>query len=118
MLLVGHSAESVATRLGLKGAQCLYRWNKELLTHSGPIGTLASPAITLTTNDATINKRFDFDLFAVIGLSQAFQRQSAAITDFGCFRHVDLLDSSAEIPGRSNMDFLFLGIALRLADPK
>ena len=26
MLLDGHSAESVASRLGLSGTQCLYRW--------------------------------------------------------------------------------------------
>ena len=37
MLLDGHSAESVASRLGLKGSQCLYRWKKEVLTQSGPI---------------------------------------------------------------------------------
>ena len=37
MLLDGHSAESVASRLGLKGSQCLYRWKKEILTQSGPI---------------------------------------------------------------------------------
>ncbi len=37
MLLDGHTAESVASRLGLKGTQCLYRWKKEVLTHSGPI---------------------------------------------------------------------------------
>jgi transposase len=37
MLLDGHTAESVASRLGLKGTQCLYRWKKEVLTDSGPI---------------------------------------------------------------------------------
>lgn len=37
MLLDGHTAESVASRLGLKGTQCLYRWKKELMTQSGPI---------------------------------------------------------------------------------
>lgn len=37
LLLDGHSAESVASRLGLKGTQCLYRWKKEILIQSGPI---------------------------------------------------------------------------------
>ncbi len=37
MLLDGHSAESVASRLGLSGTQCLYRWKKEVLTQGGPI---------------------------------------------------------------------------------
>lgn len=37
LLVDGHTAESVAHRLGLKGAQCLSRWKKEILTQSGPI---------------------------------------------------------------------------------
>lgn len=37
MLLDGHTAESVASRLVLKGTQCLYRWKKEVLTQSGPL---------------------------------------------------------------------------------
>ncbi len=37
LLLDGHSAKSVASRLGLKGSQCLYRWKKDLLTQSGPV---------------------------------------------------------------------------------
>jgi len=39
MLLDGHSAESVATRLGLSGTNLLYRWKAKLLTASGPAAT-------------------------------------------------------------------------------
>ncbi len=36
MLLDGHSAESVASNLGLSGANLLYRWKAMLLQQSGP----------------------------------------------------------------------------------
>ncbi len=36
MLLDGHSAESVASNLGLTGANLLYRWKAKLLQQSGP----------------------------------------------------------------------------------
>ncbi len=36
MLLDGHSAESVASNLGLSGANLLYRWKAKLLEQSGP----------------------------------------------------------------------------------
>ena len=36
MLLDGHSAESVASNLGLSGANLLYRWKAKLLQESGP----------------------------------------------------------------------------------
>lgn len=39
MLLDGHSAESVASRLGLSGTNVLYRWKAKLLTSSGPAAT-------------------------------------------------------------------------------
>ena len=39
MLLDGHSAESVASRLGLSGANVLYRWKRNLLAASGPAAT-------------------------------------------------------------------------------
>ena len=39
MLLDGHSATSVATRLGLKSTNILYRWKSKLLTASGPAAT-------------------------------------------------------------------------------
>jgi len=41
MLLDGHAARSVADRLGLSGANILYRWKHEQLAQSGPVaGTL------------------------------------------------------------------------------
>ncbi len=36
MLLDGHSAPSVADRLGLSGANVLYRWKREAIGRSGP----------------------------------------------------------------------------------
>src|SRR3954462_6599980 len=36
MLLDGHSAPSVAQRLGLAGPNLLYRWKKDLLHRAGP----------------------------------------------------------------------------------
>ena len=36
MLLDGHSASSVAERLGLPGANILYRWKKEAVGRGGP----------------------------------------------------------------------------------
>ena len=37
MMLDGHSAMSVAERLGLSGANILYRWKKQRLASSGPV---------------------------------------------------------------------------------
>lgn len=39
MLLDGHSATSVATRLGLSGTNILYRWKAKMLSESGPTAT-------------------------------------------------------------------------------
>ena len=36
MLLDGHSAPSVAERLGLSGPNALYRWKRETLHQAGP----------------------------------------------------------------------------------
>ena len=60
MLLDGHSAESVATRLGLKGSQCLYRWKKEVLTQSGPIaGSLEVKVRELETELRRVERERD-----------------------------------------------------------
>ena len=39
MLLDGHSAQSVADRLGLSGTNLLYRWKREQLRSSGPVAS-------------------------------------------------------------------------------
>ena len=39
MLLDGHSAESVASRLGLSGTSVLHRWKSSLISASGPAAT-------------------------------------------------------------------------------
>ena len=38
LLLDGHSATSVASRLGLSGANLLYRWKKESVGRAGKVG--------------------------------------------------------------------------------
>ena len=39
MLLDGHTAVSVADRLGLDGTNLLYRWKREQLQRTGPVAT-------------------------------------------------------------------------------
>jgi transposase len=39
MLLDGHTASSVAERLGLSQTNLLYRWKKIQLAHSGPVAS-------------------------------------------------------------------------------
>jgi transposase len=39
MLLDGHSAESVVSRLGLSGTSLLYRWKANVLSANGPAAT-------------------------------------------------------------------------------
>ena len=39
MLLDGHSASSVADRLGLANTNLLYRWKNEQVRHSGPVAS-------------------------------------------------------------------------------
>ncbi len=39
MLLDGHTASSVAKRLGLSNGSVLYRWKSEQLVQSGPVGS-------------------------------------------------------------------------------
>ncbi len=38
MLLDGHSASSIAKRLGISGANLLYRWRKQQIESAGPVG--------------------------------------------------------------------------------
>ena len=39
MMLDGHSAASVASRLGLSGTNILYRWKSKIVSESGPAAT-------------------------------------------------------------------------------
>ena len=39
MMLDGHTAASVAGRLGLAGTNLLYRWKREQLERTGPVAT-------------------------------------------------------------------------------
>lgn len=50
MMLDGHSASSVADRLGLSGTNILYRWKKQLLANSGPVaGSLEQRLLDVET---------------------------------------------------------------------
>ena len=44
MMLDGHTAASVAERLGLSGVTLLYRWKQQQLRRSGPVAVLARRA--------------------------------------------------------------------------
>jgi transposase len=46
MLLDGHSAASVADRLGLSSTNSLYRWKKELLHRAGPAARTLGDRVT------------------------------------------------------------------------
>ena len=39
MMLDGHTAASVAERLGIAGSNVLYRWKREQLERTGPVAT-------------------------------------------------------------------------------
>ncbi|MEQ1905744.1 MAG: transposase [Pirellulaceae bacterium] len=38
MLIDGHSAQSIADRLGISGTNLLYRWKQKQLEQAGPVG--------------------------------------------------------------------------------
>ena len=46
LLLDGHSAPSVAQRLGLSGPNVLYRWRKETLHRAGPAARTLGDRVT------------------------------------------------------------------------
>ena len=46
MLLDGHSAPSIAERLGLSGPHALYRWKRETLRRAGPAGRTLGDRVT------------------------------------------------------------------------
>lgn len=48
LLLDGHSAPSVAERLGLSGANVLYSWKKAILHRAGPAGGRTSRRVLKT----------------------------------------------------------------------
>jgi transposase-like protein len=52
MLLDGHSAQSVAERLGLSGTNLLYRWRRQQLERSGPV---ANDAYQVETAEASLD---------------------------------------------------------------
>lgn len=60
MLLDGHAASSVAERLGLSGANILYRWKREQLVESGPVaGTLEVRVHELETELRRVERERD-----------------------------------------------------------
>ncbi len=60
MLLDGHSARSVAERLGLSGANILYRWKHEQMASCGPVaGTLEARVRELETELHRVERERD-----------------------------------------------------------
>lgn len=60
MMLDGHSAESVASRLGLSGANLLYRWKRERIGKAGPVaGTLEARVRELEQELARVERERD-----------------------------------------------------------
>src|SRR5918996_4989848 len=51
MLLDGHSAHSVAERLGLSGTNVLYRWRRQQLERSGPVATTLEARVRELENE-------------------------------------------------------------------
>ena len=45
LMLDGHSAASVAERLGLSGSNLLYRWKREQLERTGSVATSLAGAV-------------------------------------------------------------------------
>ena len=52
--------------------------------------TVTRPAIAFAANDSSIDDRFDFDLLAVVALSEVRQRLATTSTDLRGLRQVDL----------------------------
>jgi transposase len=46
MMLDGHTAASVAERLGLSGPNLLYRWKQQHLRRAGPVATALEDRVT------------------------------------------------------------------------
>ncbi len=60
MLLDGHSADSIANRLGLSGANLLYRWKRERIGKAGPVaGTLETRVRELEQELARVERERD-----------------------------------------------------------
>ena len=60
MLLDGHTASSVAERLGISNANLLYRWKREQLQQSGPVAsTLDQQVQTLTAELRRVERERD-----------------------------------------------------------
>ena len=54
------------------------------------IPTVASTTITFAANDSTIDRDFNFELFAIVAVAEVFQRLATASTNFGLVGQVDL----------------------------
>ena len=51
MLLDGHTAPSVAKRLGLSGPNVLYRWKQDALRHAGPAARTLGDRVALLEDE-------------------------------------------------------------------
>ena len=78
MLLDGHSATSVAERLGLSGANVLYRWKRKILGEEGAIASdLESRVRQLEAELARVERERDILKKALAIFSRGVERTSA-----------------------------------------
>jgi len=79
MLLDGHSAVSVAERLGLSGTNILYRWKQQVLASSGPVaGSLEQRLREVEAELQSGRLGLDPALFRVRMLNQRHGRNAAS----------------------------------------
>jgi transposase len=77
MLLDGHSATSVAERLGLSGANVLYRWKRKILGEEGAIASdLESRVRQLEAELARVERERDILKKALAIFSRGVERTS------------------------------------------
>ena len=73
MLLDGHSAPSVAQRLGLSGPNVLYRWKRETLRRAGPAARTLGDRVAQLEEELRRVER-ERDILKKVAPSKAWER--------------------------------------------
>ena len=81
MLLDGHSAPSVAQRLGLSGPNVLYRWKRETLRRAGPAARTLGDRVSQLEDELRRVER-ERDILKKVAPSKAWER-GTIMTDRG-----------------------------------
>ena len=80
MLLDGHSAESVVSRLGLSGTSLLYRWKSNLISASGPAATALETRVQELEKDVA-RAREDYETAVSLDKEDAEAATGLALSD-------------------------------------